>query len=301
MSSRFTVVTLLLLAALGNPLAAQNSAPPAPSSATPAPAQTAEAAAEAPDAEPAASVDPLTSAQLGNALQLDTLTIPGPGELMAALNKGSRPNWQNEYREPIPTTFSSRAQIALNVGGLIADGYIALEAEDSQQVKNIGKDIITLAKSLAVSDSVIARGNSIIDFAENNEWSALKEELEATQNEVKLALEQQHDGDLVWLVSLGGWIRGTDAVSGWIANNYTPDAARLLRQPAIISLMRERMKSLPGKVQADPLVENVTRKLDNLETLVSFPVDTAPTLNEVKKLKEATSDLVEEISKKEGK
>ncbi|HWL54578.1 MAG TPA: hypothetical protein VNQ90_19210 [Chthoniobacteraceae bacterium] len=303
MSPRLSVATLLLLAALGAPLAAQESSSSAPSSATPASAQPPEPepSAETPDTEPTAPAAPLTSAELGNAFRIDTLTIPGPGELMAALNKGSRPNWQNEYREPIPTTFSSRAQIALNVGGLIADGYIALEAEDSQQVKNIGKDIITLAKSLAVSDSVIARGNSIIDFAENNEWSALKEELEATQNEVKLALEQQHDGDLVWLVSLGGWIRGTDAVSGWIANNYTPDAARLLRQPAIISLMRERMKTLPDKVQADPLVENVTRKLDNLETLVSFPPDAAPTLDDVKKLKEATSDLVEEISKKEAK
>ena len=39
--------------------------------------------------------------------------------------------------------------MALNLGGLIADGYIAVEAEDAQQVKNIGADIMALAKPLA--------------------------------------------------------------------------------------------------------------------------------------------------------
>lgn len=260
--------------------------------------------AEPPTAEPPAALEtqapPLTPQEMTAATRLDALTIPTPGELMAALNKEAKPNWQSEYRPPIPTTFSSRAQIALNVGGLIADGYIAVEAEDSQQVKNIGKDIIALAKSLAVSDSVIARGNSIFDFAENNEWSALKEELEATQNEVKLALEQQHDAELVNLVSLGGWIRGTAVISEWIDANYTPASAKLLRQPAIIAYIRTRIGQLPEKVQSDPLVKNVEGKLEDLEHLVSFPNDKVPSPEDVKKLKELSSSLVNEISKKKN-
>ncbi len=278
----------MLLAMLGGAVVAQEE--------TPAGSPLSSEAFESVTPRPA---EPLSKVDLNEAIRLDTLTIPSPGELMSALNKEAKPNWQNEYRQPIPTTFSSRAQIALNVGGLIADGYIALEAEDAQQVKNIGKDIVALAKSLAVSDSVIARGNSIVDFAENNEWPALKEELEATQNEVKLALEQQRDGDLVWLVSLGGWIRGTDAVSGMISENYTPESARLLRQPAIVSLMREKMKTLPEKVQNDPLVEHVSQKLNTLETLVSFPPESTPSAEEVKELKKVTKELVEEISRKE--
>ena len=75
---------------------------------------------------------------------------------------------------------------------------------------------MTLAKTLGISENVLRRGKSIEDFAENNEWSTLKEELEATQNEVKLAMDEQHDEELTTLVTLGGWIRGTEAVSGWI-------------------------------------------------------------------------------------
>jgi len=248
--------------------------------------------------EPVPATAPLTKEELESATRIDSLTIPSPGELMAALSKEAKPNWQGQYRQPIPTTFASRAQIAMNIGGLIADGYIALEAADSQQVKNIGKDVITLAKSLAVSENVIARGNSIFEFAENNEWSALKEELEATQNEVKLALEEQRDGDLVWLVTLGGWVRGTEAVSSWIAANYTPQSAKLLRQPAVVELIRSRILRLPERMRNDELLEEVLEKLDEIERLVSFPEGTTPTQEQVRELRDLTGKLVARISQK---
>ncbi|MEI6349513.1 MAG: hypothetical protein WCP06_00230 [Verrucomicrobiota bacterium] len=246
----------------------------------------------------AVGLAPLTAQELASAAKVDAVTIPSPGELMAALNKEAKPNWQTQYRPPIPTTFPSRIQIALNVGSLIADGYIAVEAEDSQQVKNIGKDIIALAKSLAVSESVIARGSSIVDFAEKNEWNSLKEEMEATQNEVKLALLEQNDSELVSLVSLGGWIRGVSVVSGWIAGNYTPGSAKLLRQPAVVALMRAKINELPEKMQADPLIKSIARQLADIEKLVSFSSDTVPTQDDVKKLRELSIALVQEISKK---
>ncbi len=246
----------------------------------------------------AASAPKMSSDEMAKAARVDALTIPTPGELMTALNKVGKPNWQQQYRPPIPTAFTSRPQIALNLGGLIADGYLAVEAEDSQQVKNIGKDIVTLAKTLGVSENVLRRGKSITDFAENNEWSALKEELEATQNEVKLAMEEQHDNDLVTLVTLGGWIRGTEVVSGWIAQNYSPAAAKLLRQPAIVSFLRAKIDTLPPKVQSEDVVKGVRKRLVEIEQLVSFPREQTPTVDDVKKLKTAADGLVEEITKK---
>src|SRR5206468_8124146 len=114
----------------------------------------------------AAEAKKLTADEMTKAAKTDALTIPTPGELMAALNKVAKPNWQQQYRQPIPTAFTSRPQIALNLGGLIADGYLAVEAEDSQQVKNIGKDIVALAKTLGVSENVLRRGKSLTDFAE---------------------------------------------------------------------------------------------------------------------------------------
>ncbi len=244
------------------------------------------------------AVTQLSPDTLAKALTPDTFTVPTPGELLAALNKVGKPNWQAQYRPPIPTAYTSRPQIALNLGGLIADGYIAVEAEDSQQVKNIGKDIMTLAKTLGISENVLRRGKSIEDFAENNEWSTLKEELEATQNEVKLAMNEQHDEELTTLVTLGGWIRGTEAVSGWIANNYSEPAAKLLRQPAIVALLRARLAALPPKTLDDALVKGLDPRLKTLQAMVSFPPGQTPTQADVKKLNDAAADLIGSITSK---
>src|SRR5438552_17645203 len=99
--------------------------------------------------------------QLAKAARSDSISIPTSGELSATLEKPGKTNWSGQYRGPMPMTYRNRAQIALNLGGLIADGFIAVEAKDSQQVKNIGSDIIKLSKALGVSENLLSRGNSI--------------------------------------------------------------------------------------------------------------------------------------------
>src|SRR6202047_1143546 len=143
------------------------------------------------------------------------------------------------------------AQMALKPGTLIADGYIAVEAHDGQQVKNVGKDVLALAKKLSVSQSVLARSASITQFAENNAWDQLNEELEATQKEVKKGLEENRDTDLITLVSVGGWIRGTEVVTGLVMQNYNSDDAKLLRQPALVNFLKGKLTNLPGTLQKD--------------------------------------------------
>src|SRR4030095_13630861 len=64
----------------------------------------------------------LPADQMEKAIRLDAISIPTPGELFAALEKRGKPNWVGQMRGPIGTNYKNRAQIALNLGGLIADG-----------------------------------------------------------------------------------------------------------------------------------------------------------------------------------
>jgi hypothetical protein len=181
---------------------------------------------------------------------------------------------------------------------LIADGFIAVEARDSQQVKNIGSDIVKLAKALGVSENLLRRSNSINEFAENDEWDTLQEELEATQNEVKSSMKSHADQDLVILVSLGGWIRGTQVVSGAIMQNYDERSAKVLRQPALVRFMQSKINEISPELQAEPLVKDVSEQLTEIEKLVSFPVGKAPSVEDVRKVNEAVSKVLEEIQSK---
>jgi len=241
----------------------------------------------------------ITADQMANAAKTDSVSIPTPGELFAALEKTGKTNWAGQYRGPIPVTYRDRAQIALNLGGLIADGFIAVEAKDGQQVKNIGADIIKLAKALGVSEKLLGRGSSINEFAGNNEWDTLQEELEATQNEVKSSMQSHADQDLVILVTLGGWIRGTQVVTSAIMQNYDESAAKVLRQPALVHFMQSKINEISPELRDAPLVKDVSNQLGQIEKLVSFPAGKTPDVGEVRKINEAVGKAMQAIESKE--
>ncbi len=247
-----------------------------------------------------AEIGRIPADQLAKAARSDSITIPTPGELFTALEKSGKINWAGQYRGPMPVTYSNRAQIALNLGGLIADGFIAVEAKDGQQVKNIGSDIIKLAKALGVSEKLLGRGSSINEFAENNEWDTLQEELEATQNEVKSSMQSHADQDLVILVTLGGWIRGTQVVTSTIVQNYGEQSAKVLRQPALVHFMQSKVNEISPELRNEPLVKDVSNELGKIEKLVSFPPDKTPDIEEVRKLNEAVGKMMKDIENKEA-
>lgn len=229
---------------------------------------------------------------------LDIVSVPTPGEFFAAINKAASIDWAAFRRESPPANITDRSRIALNIGGLVADGYIAVEEQDAQQVKNVGRDIIALAKALGVSDQVIARGGSIGDFAENAEWSALKEEFEATQNEVKKALEAQLDEPLILLVTLGGWLRGTEAAASAIAQNYSPEAAKLLRQPALAAYLRGKLDLLPERFLDEPVVREVREGIIAIEKLLTIPRGETPSPELVALVRDEAAKTVAAITRR---
>ncbi len=239
--------------------------------------------------------------EMAEAIRTDDFSIPTPAELMVALEKQGKLDWSAKFRPPIATNYPSRAQLALNLGSLVADGFVAVQAEDSQQVKNLGKDILQLAKNLGVPKDIMMRGSSISDFAERKQWDQLKEELEATQNEVKDSMHTSKDGDLVTLVSVGGWARGVEVISSYIAAHYSEASAKILRQPAIVAYLNKKLDALPDKLRDDPKVKSVRTKMIQMEMIVSFPREKAPEAADVKKLSDLASDLVNDIAKKDPK
>ncbi len=272
--------------------APKSSVAPTTPAAIPA-APTTPTANAAPDAAPV-----LSAAQMSGAAGFDEMTVPTPGELFAALGKQVKANWAGEFRTPISTAYADRAQIALNLGGLIADGYIAVEAQDAQQVKNLGKDILKLAAALGVSREILDRSKTITQFADDNDWNQLKEELEATQNEVRQAMDAKRDEELTTLVTLGGWARGTQVVSSVVTKNFNENAASVLRQPGLVAYLRGKLANLPPREHDKLLIQNLETQLEAIEKLVSFPAGATATKEDVKKINEQAVAMVKDITTK---
>lgn len=201
--------------------------------------------------------------------RIETLTVPTSAELFLALGRTARPNWSSAGRSIVNMAASDRVQIAMNIGTVIADGYLAVENQNSQEVKNTGKDIVELAKKLNVGERVIMRGKSISDFADTNDWNSLREELEATQSEIKLSLIEQRDEPLVPLISLGTWLRTIQAASGIVERAPSPEASEVLLQPGIPAYFYDRLQQLPEKVRSRPLLLLAQESLQSLHNLLS--------------------------------
>jgi hypothetical protein len=242
---------------------------------------------------------PLTREEIAAGLSGEVISLPMPGELFAALGKHGKPDWSTLLRKSPTAAFTSRQQIALNLGALVADGYLAVEAQDKQQVKNIAADIKRLAKGVNVNKELVSRGNSIIEFADGGQWETLKEELEATQNEVIAAMIAHKDQELVTLVMLGGWLRGTQAVSGNIAKNYSADAAKVLRQPAVVEHFVQKLAKMPKEFTDTPLMTAVRLSLFDIRKVVTFSAETAPPAGDVEKLSGLATTVMAAISTKD--
>ncbi len=202
----------------------------------------------------AANDAPLSLEEMQSTLFVETIAIPSPGEFFLALDKECQPNWSQFASPPAAAATADREFIAIQLGILMTDGYIAVQARDAQALRNTGIDILMLAKKLNASQNLLARSQSIGDFAEKGDWNTLREELDASQNDVRLALIEQMDYNLVTLAATGAWVRQMGVAASVIAANYKPAPSALLVQPALAGHFLARLRSLPERNRNSPVV-----------------------------------------------
>jgi hypothetical protein len=239
---------------------------------------------------------PLDEAQLRDAEFIETLSIPNAGELFTAFTKTAKPDWSAFFHKHPPTPHTSRPLIALNLGTRIADGFLAAEAQDRQQVKNVSTEIKLLAKSLGFEQEFVGRSNSIADFADNRQWDALDEELEAVHAELAAAMNAQRDDHLVTLMSLGCWLRAVEIASSHLAANYTVEGAKILRQPAVGAFFVTRLDSLPARTKALPVVAELQQRLPALDAALSRPPENSPNAEAVAAMRNLAMGMVNLIT-----
>ena len=63
--------------------------------------------------------------------RVDDVVVPLPNEVFGALNKLGGVNWREYVRNDKGSNFTERPRIALLLGAVIADGFIAVQAEDA--------------------------------------------------------------------------------------------------------------------------------------------------------------------------
>src|SRR5512141_1899424 len=83
-----------------------------------------------------------------HAKQVHGLAVPVPKEIFRSLDQFRNANWPAVKRPEVARwkSHGDQAQIATLLGVVIAEGFVAMEAEDSTEVKNLGRTVLALAR-----------------------------------------------------------------------------------------------------------------------------------------------------------
>ena len=234
----------------------------------------------------------------GQATVVDNVIVPVPSEVFGVLDKLGSPNWHEVLRSTNANPSGERAQVALMLGTVIAEGFIAVEAQESEEVKKIGRSVLNLAAAVGVRKSVTARSNAIIEAADKKEWESVRKELDGALQDVKQAMIELHDEQLAQLVSLGGWLRGTEALTSVVMKNYSADAAGLLHQPTLLEYFQRRMDGLDARLKSNALAAAIQKRLPEIKPLMGGAGGDI-TAKSVGQIHEITQDLVKKINSRE--
>ena len=130
--------------------------------------------------------------------------------------------------EKLPT---APGKLALEMGYLLADGFIAVRSGHMNDVKPIALDLSRYGKAMGVGEKMNAHAAGLLEYAEKGQLEEFKRVLTNTQSDVNDELASLKDPDLAHLIALGGWIRALDAALAAIETKFDADQAKVLFYP----------------------------------------------------------------------
>src|SRR3979411_978511 len=220
--------------------------------------------------------------------KVEDVVVPLPNEVFGALNKLGSVNWHEYVRTDKGSNFTERPRIALLLGTVIADGFIAVQAEDAPAVKDIGQRVQALARGIGVERSITQHAKAIIEAADKRRWDNVRQELDRTQNSVQQAMNEVHDEKLSQLVSLGGWLRGTEVLTAVVTKRYSQEGAELLHQPDLLAYFQTRLKGMPEFNV--PIIREINEALVQVRPMMDVG-SSRISAESVKKINEITTRL----------
>lgn len=230
-----------------------------------------------------------------NLVFVDDSVIPIPLEIFASLDKLGNQKWENQVVGRDVQVDANRSRTALLFGLVVSDGFIAVQAKDKEAVRRIGREVLKLAGSLGVSSSVEAHANAIVNGAGRSDWEMVRQELDRTRQTVVNKMTELRDEELVALVSLGGWLGGTEALASVLRENYSVEGSDLLNQPDLVKQLKEDFNKLPKRARRGKIFSQVSLTLDHLESLMRSDDRGAISEGKVIEISVATKNLVKAI------
>jgi hypothetical protein len=186
-----------------------------------------------------------------------------------------------------------RADLAIELGFLIADGFLIVQAEQLDKVQGLAADLTRYGKALGAGDRVNRHAASLKENAEKKNVDKVKEELASTQRDVEAELVSLRDADLANLISLGGWIRALEVSTVAVDKQFSPERARKVMREDIADYYTESVAGLAPKISERPNYLAMRDVLAGLRTEMVLEEGKEPTPEMMAEIRKQAAKLVE--------
>ena len=224
--------------------------------------------------------------------------VPVPREIFDTLDKFANSNWRAAQRPELAQqrSHTDQAETALLLGVVIAEGFIAVEAKDAVEVKSVGRAVLKLAGGLGVEKAALRRSRSIVEHAERDDWTAVRKEWDGVLPDVQRGMNELKSEQLAQLVSLGGWLRGAEALAALVLQNYSGQNAELLRQPALLDYFEKALAGMSDDIRANPMIMRMLEGIQKIRPLVASE-DPQISQKNVKEISSVSEELLKSLSR----
>ncbi len=199
-----------------------------------------------------------------------------------------------EVERKMPARMSQdRADLAIELGFLIADGFLMVQADQLKDVEKMAKDLTRYGKALGAGDRINRHAAGLLESAKKGDVPQLKIELSATQKDVENELVTLKDADLAHLISLGGWIRALEVSSVAVDKQFSPERARKVMRKDIAEYYSDCITGLEPKISGRPNYSAMRDLLEDLSKKMTLENGQEPTPESMKEIRKISSQLVE--------
>ena len=186
-----------------------------------------------------------------------------------------------------------RADLAMELGFLIADGFLVVQAEQLEKVESMAKDLTRYGKALGAGDRVNRHAAGLLDSARKKNVPQLKQELAATQRDVEEELVTLRDADLAHLISLGGWIRALEVSTVAVDKQFSVERARKVMREDIADYYTESVAGLEPRISERANYLAMRDLLAGLREEMTLKDGDQPSVATMKEIRKQAAKLVE--------
>ncbi|MCU0779262.1 MAG: hypothetical protein MUF86_16575 [Akkermansiaceae bacterium] len=186
-----------------------------------------------------------------------------------------------------------RADLAIELGFLIADGFLVVQAEQLEKVPDLATKLTRYGKALGAGDRVNRHAASLLDSAKNKDVAQLKKELSSTQRDVESELVILRDADLAHLISLGGWIRALQVSTVAVDKQFSAERARKVMREDIADYYTESVAGLEPRISERPNYRAMRDVLAGLRAEMVIKDGEDPKPETIREIREQAQKLVQ--------